>query len=1173
MYVIATWESIALTSLLLQKYSRARTRSQTHSSQQPTTINHTPGIIERFFVRETVLQVLMVDRVEEQDTNEDAFEGVGIRDDPDVNPRTLRFEVSNLVLYKDSERNGWFEGEVVKVAQRLYGPGGVPLTQIPYIVWPQLEDAGETVWVEHDNNDYIRPRLDDLTPDPAKFHPILAHPEDPMAYLYTGLTNNPYYTEDGENVVTFIMRIEGADGAQLNPDGSISTSYAGSSVPIPQEPINGVPGDVVFRIGCQVHARRRLNTCGVGPLVDMVKIFKSIVPSESSLHELEEASRTSDEKMLQLGDALMAGVKGWERDPIRACKCYYAAAYGCQEEEEPERTGIPVGSPEAMVAIANFNKLIIKKELMGIEDLDQPVSFSRILGKCLETERGRYLSYWLMHWSSLSLKRGWVSPLILELAQAIKDMNLMNDRRFDDEFRDLVQPLLRASEYREREVEFEKLQREGRVPGGDPSDATISLFGPKANEIYHSLPASTDVVHIEYRKFPAVPFPTVVYVLVPKRKKLIKLIRLPDCFNLSPYSKESFRFVWLSIAFEFHLGTPGTDERTRPAAFSVLNSHGNREFEAFLQNEIDGSGTPIRLATHADTVTFATRRRRRVRSTLGEIVKELETQLLRVPGILTNAGSTVEDGVTGAQQALYQQYAHDILESTGNEETRILESAEHLKTEGSDLYCSSDFNGAIKFYSVSLQLLSQLVDPNNAAYKLIGTLLSNRAGCFLELESLRTSIDFRKILAQNAIKDCTLALERHWATTALPRNIQEKLRIRRDEAVARYDALNTEFESVAPILFPEAENLRAQIQETRRRNDADRESGEQTNQQTEPLVAESDEGAAKGIGTGPDALMEYGQVIYDNSLAKNAKDGCPICLGEFSGELSQIYSAVLPCGEHAMCVKCICYWKKTADKDHVDLACPLCRSLVDPEFAENLPYQIIDADQRLAMLLDKLPIDPGDRADVAHRLLWSHGFCVEGVVDILEEMLDEQAKAVFYRTEMADFSPQQKNEIYWQEMRPVKDLQETIEKLEYEKKRTYETARSNQLIEELQQLRSELAGARRHARDSIYNRLNSVGRMGAEQYSEGGEGLLQIDFHALTVRGMHEKFDELVKPILPACQRITIITGRGNHSTDGESKLKKQLIKRINDRERDIRWEAIANNPGALNVLWCPADA
>jgi len=43
----------------------------------------------------------------------------------------------------------------------------------------------------------------------------------------------------------------------------------------------------------------------------VVKFFQSTVPTEGTLQQLEEASTKSDEKMLQLGNALMSGVHGW----------------------------------------------------------------------------------------------------------------------------------------------------------------------------------------------------------------------------------------------------------------------------------------------------------------------------------------------------------------------------------------------------------------------------------------------------------------------------------------------------------------------------------------------------------------------------------------------------------------------------------------------------------------------------------------------------------------------------------------------------------------------------------------------------------------------------------------------------------------------------------------------
>ena len=92
------------------------------------------------------------------------------------------------------------------------------------------------------------------------------------------------------------------------------------------------------------------------------------------------------------------------------------------------------------------------------------------------------------------------------------------------------------------------------------------------------MPASTDVVHLEYRQIPKVPFPYVVFAIIPQRKELLKVVVLPDHLQMSVFSEESFKYAWLRIAFELHLGNPRTDERKRPSIMTVLDSHGNRQF-------------------------------------------------------------------------------------------------------------------------------------------------------------------------------------------------------------------------------------------------------------------------------------------------------------------------------------------------------------------------------------------------------------------------------------------------------------------------------------------------------------------------------------------------------------------------------------------------------------------
>jgi hypothetical protein len=1140
--------------------------------------------------------------------------GPGLRDDPDVNPSSLRFGVGNLVIYKDEQRKGWHEGEVVKVAQRL--ELGNHSEFIHYIVWPNTEDVDGTVWVQGDTEDFIRPRPQDLTPDPTKFTPFFSHPEDPLSYLYTGLTNDPY-TEDGENMAEHFERVDMVDDARINPDGSIGFNIGGrkmsaTTVQIPDE-VDGVHGEVAFRLAQNIHLRRDIHSkAGISAgMVDLVGIFKSAVPSESSLEELEAASRNSSDKMLLLADALMSGVHGWTRDPNRACACFRAAGMGCQEEDIDEVTGIAVGNPEAMVAYAYVILQYIQVKQMGL-DLMDPVSYARILRFALRIPEGVGLIKQLLWWTSSSVKRGSLSPFALELARAIKEVDLQNNRQVDGETKDLIEPLIQAMKYREMEVEVEKLQQQGVIPRGNPSDSTIQLFRTKADEIFRSLPITNESIHIEYRQVPRAPFPTAVFALLPSKQTVLKTLRLPDAMSLSPFSQESFEFAWLRIAFQLHLGDLQGRQRTRPSTFTVHDSHGNREFASYLQNRLRGSGTQIRLISHDDPIQLSSGRRGRSRN-LGEIIRKLEMPLLEVPGMLYDPDAA--DVVSEAQREFVQRSAQTLFASVGDDKDEIIRKATQLKTEGNNLFAAEDYTGATKCYSIAIQLLSHLVDPDNVTYKLIGTLLSNRAACYLELEERGTNPEFRRLLAQNAIKDCTLALESSWALDALPRSIRDKLEFRRDKATARHDALSTDFESVAPILFPDSgtndelpiqhgEQEEQRPKRRRRRRRRQRRSGGRTHEQRssihESTQASVDDTDVQSTGqassdernyveldssstTKPDELnlqqdnvidatMEYGRVLHENSLAKNSNDGCPICLRDFSGELSHTYSVVLPCGEHAMCIECACRLKKQSDKAKTVTACPLCRSLFDQEFVEDLAGQVMDVDQELAMLIVKLPVgEAEDRVEVGRRLLWTNDFCVEKVIEALECMFDAQTSQSLFRTSI-DLTHQEKQTVYDKARYPVVQLQEKLKRLLEEQRTTFETSRLNRLLSEIRQVRTDLAASRRQAREEIYTQLNSVGNMGAQLGSSDESGTIQIDFHGLHVSEMYQKFAEQVKPILPVVCKVVVITGRGLHSANGESKLKKSLMKRIEQHEPDIRYEKIPENPGALNVVWTPAS-
>ncbi len=104
---------------------------------------------------------------------------LGMRDDTSIAPTALRFSVGNLVIYKPETAVGWYEGEVVKVSQRMRFSESHS-EYIAYLVWPHRDDLSDdemgTEWVREDTDAFIRPRPVNLIPDPAKFKPLLSCP-------------------------------------------------------------------------------------------------------------------------------------------------------------------------------------------------------------------------------------------------------------------------------------------------------------------------------------------------------------------------------------------------------------------------------------------------------------------------------------------------------------------------------------------------------------------------------------------------------------------------------------------------------------------------------------------------------------------------------------------------------------------------------------------------------------------------------------------------------------------------------------------------------------------------------------------------------------------------------------------------------------------------------------
>ena len=181
---------------------------------------------------------------------------------------------------------------------------------------------------------------------------------------------------------------------------------------------------------------------------------------ERSLAQLEKAAKTSNDKMLQLADALMLGFKGWPRDPYRACSLYRAAAWGCSEEEEMavRYDSIPVGPPEALLAACGTNIAMLRQKA-GIP-LDKPCMPRIWMVEGLKNDENMEALRQICFWVSQALKlHGHVTPLALTMAQGIQDIRFLNDTRVSDEIKEYCEQIMKAYQCRQvgAGVDFELL--------------------------------------------------------------------------------------------------------------------------------------------------------------------------------------------------------------------------------------------------------------------------------------------------------------------------------------------------------------------------------------------------------------------------------------------------------------------------------------------------------------------------------------------------------------------------------------------------------------------------------------------------------------------------------------------------------------------------------------------
>jgi len=89
--------------------------------------------------------------------------------------------------------------------------------------------------------------------------------------------------------------------------------------------------------------------------------------------------------------------------------------------------------------------------------------------------------------------------------------------------------------------------------------------------------------------------------------------------------------------------------------------------------------------------------------------------------------------------------------------------------------------------------------------------------------------------------------------------------------------------------------------------------------------------------------------------------------------------------------------------------------------------------------------------------------------------------------------------------------------------------------------------------------------MGVIMDDENDERGVFVDLHGLHVNEAKLKLTELILPVLTDLKKITLITGHGAHSKNGESVLKKAIGTFL--KEKKIHCEADLNNKGALCIF------
>ena len=513
----------------------------------------------------------------------------------------------------------------------------------------------------------------------------------------------------------------------------------------------------------------------------------------------------------------------------------------------------------------------------------------------------------------------------------------------------------------------------------------------------------------------------------------------------------------------------------------------------------------------------------------------------------------------------------------------LLLDVEGIKAEGNALFIQERFHPAQRCYSEAINKIQRSMNVDQRVKKLLGTILSNRAACFLKT-SENMSPDTAKAVLMKAVDDCTVAKK---FSNILPSGILMKIERRGNDALKRIGGIKSQysaweelksFDSTTEeqrgvsnqIVHPSGSRTRRRNNRTgrNRRRTGGRRRNQNRNQRSDVVENSDEEALAESLITTTTVIL--GKDLLESEVAEfitESEDPCPCCFERFRVELSDTHTTVLQCN-HVCCLPCLAdlHKKSRRNKDPIPFTCPICRFPIQENTLENAINPVIESATSIQDRLQILPLGELDSENVARTLLTTKMFRIGDVLRALDAMLTDSFQATLRKDK--HLSPEEKQTIYEECRRPIDILFSEIDqkRIEYNSLRDWESEDAKTLatrIEEIEQVL--IPKAREKAMNVIWEKVN-VGTMGHE--NEFGE--VEVDFHAMHVDEAEKQFDQRVLPVLEALGSVLLIVGRGNHSEGHISKLKPALRRHIQThrKKKSLCHEEVEGNDGAIRVKW-----